>query len=182
MKYHFNYRTWCPFTSFLFFLTQNVDPIVHEEKYTLRTSHTTCQQKQPLKRDNGSSCVTYLGEWTLFMASMLWTIWMYSHWWWHSSHPLRFLKIRLQTQDSFSQHRYHPSILLIHGPEEKHQLYKAENSGRVCFPPSVFVTSTVDTDLCEILAFLNPQSGLTLLGQSGQRMLSEASPGAKISP
>ena len=48
------------------------------------------------------------------------------------------------------------------------------------FPPSIFVTSTVDTDFCEIRAFLNPQSGLTLLGQSGQRVLSEAIPGAKI--
>ena len=57
-----------------------------------RLAHHTQACWKLMKRDNGSSCVTYLGEWTLFMASMLWTIWKYSHWWWHSSHPLCFLK------------------------------------------------------------------------------------------
>ena len=51
MKYHFNYPTWCPFTSFLFFLTQNVDPLVPEKRRKEKHASHSASQQQIIKRD-----------------------------------------------------------------------------------------------------------------------------------
>ena len=47
----FQLPAWCPFTSFLFFLTQNIYPLVPEERRKEKHASHSASQQQIIKRD-----------------------------------------------------------------------------------------------------------------------------------
>ena len=195
MKYHFNYPTWCPFTSFLFFLTQNADQLVPEERREENHVSLSASQQQLIKRDIWRQLRDIFGGVDSFYGLNV------------VNHMKVFsLMMTLQSSVTLPQNKAASTnktasrrIVIIHlfylfmdlkknTNIYRVSLYKAENSWisstmiKECVFLRLFLSHLPLTQISEILAFLNPQSGLTLLGQSGQRMLSEASPGAKISP
>ena len=141
MKYHFNYQPWCPFTSFLFFLTQNVDQFSSwEEEEKRETRFTLCKPAAAdyQKRYMAAAAWHIWGSGPFLWphASMLWTIWKYSYWWWHSSHPLRFLKIRLPAshQRWYFSSFYHLYLFL----EKTTEKSEISSIMKVCFSSVYF--------------------------------------------